>query len=587
MDNKENHNTHILSDGTSSGNSYKYDNYGKLITDSIDDINNDEMTNKKKRKKNNESIIDDNKNKIKNLIKNSYDKDKDFDDTELINVRKKENNYYEINNDIFKGFSGKKDDNNNNEIKFKENNNNINNKIKKKEKRELLENKNDSILNISDDLFHKKIKRYNSTRINHTYPKISIFNKNNKSNNSEIIKSKINNSFSKILNLNESNGINFYKNRISQNNIDKKNNNVILPKTERMYITRIIIIKKMNKIYPQVSNKRFFITKDKKTLDLYKKPYNLYKEIRDNNKNKKQIKYIKISTLKKNERRVDKNIAGFFSPLNIKKNKINYVPNSEGQNKKIIFDNNIMKKFLKKKNTIIENIKNNNSLEKSDKSIFKRKISINYRNKSSHNNNYFINRNNDIFIISCNNFNKKNKYSFNKTSQRNHLSKIEGIKIKKNLLKMNDLNKTSKKINNDIFVHLHEFKKHFGKEEHCPLCINRENNGIKTLKKLSSAKIDLRSYNNNTYYKKYNRHFNILNDGKYNEEFHNNFINELNKNNKNETALFDKKIFFIKENKKHNNNCNNNNCHSLSLPIKKSIKTGKQSLFPIIYNYFG
>ncbi len=421
MDNKENHNTHILSDGTSSGNSYKYDNYGKLITDSIDDINNDEMTNKKKRKKNNESIIDDNKNKIKNLIKNSYDKDKDFDDTELINVRKKENNYYEINNDIFKGFSGKKDDNNNNEIKFKENNNNINNKIKKKEKRELLENKNDSILNISDDLFHKKIKRHNSTRINHTYPKISIFNKNNKSNNSEIIKSKINNSFSKILNLNESNGINFYKNRISQNDIDKKNNNVILPKTKRMYITRIIIIKKKNKIYPQVSNKRFFITKDKKTLDLYKKPYNLYKEIRDNNKNKKQIKYIKISTLKKNERRIDKNIAGFFSPLNIKKNKINYVPNSEGQNKKIIFDNNIMKKFLKKKNTIIENIKNNNSLEKSDKSIFKRKISINYRNKSSHNNNYFINRNNDIFIISCNNFNKKNKYSFNKTSQRNHL----------------------------------------------------------------------------------------------------------------------------------------------------------------------
>ncbi len=51
MDNKENHNTHILSDGTSSGNSYKYDNYGKLITDSIDDIYNDEITNKKKRKK--------------------------------------------------------------------------------------------------------------------------------------------------------------------------------------------------------------------------------------------------------------------------------------------------------------------------------------------------------------------------------------------------------------------------------------------------------------------------------------------------------------------------------------------------------
>ena len=91
----ENHNTHILSDGTSSGNFYKYDKFGKLIIDSIDDINNNET---KKEIKESESILENNKLFYKQIFMNNYDKDLDTDDLDLIKMeRKKDKKINKIN----------------------------------------------------------------------------------------------------------------------------------------------------------------------------------------------------------------------------------------------------------------------------------------------------------------------------------------------------------------------------------------------------------------------------------------------------------------------------------------------------------
>ena len=60
----ENHNTHIVSEQSKGGHGYKYDNFGNVIIDSIDDLIYDKFVDVK-RKKNPES---DTKKFIKNII---------------------------------------------------------------------------------------------------------------------------------------------------------------------------------------------------------------------------------------------------------------------------------------------------------------------------------------------------------------------------------------------------------------------------------------------------------------------------------------------------------------------------------------
>ena len=62
----ENHNTHIVSEQSKGGHGYKYDNFGNVMIDSIDDLIYDKFVDVK-RKKNAES---DTKKFIKNLINN-------------------------------------------------------------------------------------------------------------------------------------------------------------------------------------------------------------------------------------------------------------------------------------------------------------------------------------------------------------------------------------------------------------------------------------------------------------------------------------------------------------------------------------
>ena len=77
----DSHYTHLVSDGTSSGNFYKYDDSGKLIVDSNDDINNLKSSKEINKK---EDLLDNNKYNFMN----NYDKDFDIDNLDLLNTVK-------------------------------------------------------------------------------------------------------------------------------------------------------------------------------------------------------------------------------------------------------------------------------------------------------------------------------------------------------------------------------------------------------------------------------------------------------------------------------------------------------------------
>ena len=155
-----NHNTHILSDGTSINNSYKYDNLGNLIIDSFDNCNYCNNEGLKKEEVKSENIFTQNSN---NLIINNYDKDIDYNITELINIKTiGRNNINEINkkkkynnmedkinekalkNDENKGHNNELSSLINLKIKIKENNNNISieKKLKNDKKENIIDNNN-------------------------------------------------------------------------------------------------------------------------------------------------------------------------------------------------------------------------------------------------------------------------------------------------------------------------------------------------------------------------------------------------------------------------------------------------------------
>ena len=303
----DSHYTHLVSDGTLSGNFYKYDDSGKLIVDSNDDINNLKSSKEINKK---EDLLDNNKYNFMN----NYDKDFDIDNLDLLNTVKQLDKKEKEINDILKNNELKNDINNidSYEILNDDINNMDNNMLyflgRKKENvnEELLidnainnEKKNDEIINYNQDktvINEKESNKNVSKNIIFPIDNISIIEskdnyKNNKSNGSNIInikklfnqkcyinntnkkyknnelienKKKINftypnisnisnnnqnstNSYSKTYNKDCSNNLHLSKCIELKNNINEKNiieNILILPNIKRMFITKLRINEK-------------------------------------------------------------------------------------------------------------------------------------------------------------------------------------------------------------------------------------------------------------------------------------------------------------------------------------------------------
>ena len=196
---------------------------------------------------------------------------------------------------------------------------------------------------------------------------------------------------------------------------------------------------------------------------------------------------------------------------------------------------------MKKKKKHIKDINHISSFssERTDKIEKINKININTKNNKFRNNstqNVMINRNNDNLNYTKR-FHKKNITSFNSEtfSQQN-------IPFKKTSLLKKEICKRISKKDNNILVYIKGFKKHYGKEENCPLCITRADNATKRIKLLSANNKNFNNYcnhnNSNRCYKNNKNIFNELQDEIDNKEFHQFFIYELNKNENDDEILF-------------------------------------------------
>ena len=255
------------------------------------------------------------------------------------------------------------------------------------------------------------------------------------------------------------------------------------------------------------------------------------------NKKKKFIYRIKNS-----------NLIGSFSSEQIEKDNNTYNNIIQYSNNKIRKNKSIQNKIINKKN-----------------------------DKANYNKIYYNKMNNNKLNFSHNN----NEYLNPDTTQRR---KISINRIKTSLLKKFELFKRIDKKDNNILVYMKGFKKHFGIEENCPLCITRIKNVQKRMKLLSSNNNKLEKYCNNNYLKnsKKNINFNDLEEEIENKEFHKFFINDLSKRKINyEDYLFNRKILF-------NNQINKSEReqYSMSLPKNTKIQKNSKSLFPILYDYF-
>ena len=445
----------------------------------------------------------------------------------------------------------------------------------------------------------------------------------------------------------ESNNIKNDKNNTNNIQLNKNKINLILPNTERMFITKIIIkdnpkkIKLINNKKPSdipfssVSNTYYFCTKQKIAEKKKKSNNSVISSNIDINinmkKNKNKNNSIENKIKKNNSNLPNKNIKYMKIPI-IQKNK-NQNPNPN----KVLSDKTKRKNFsylkkITKKNIIKKSEENQN--QKSDKNIYNiglknknnKLYKINIKKKKK--NLYGINGINDINGIkdishkrcfsfketdNCNktsNTNIKkyqNKFK-NKSTQHNIINKKKDLnninnkysnsninitsfnsdvttnqnRIKSSFLK-NEIYKRINKKDNNILVYIKGFKKHFGKEENCPLCITRENNATKRLKILSLNNNNFDNLNNISYNKKYRSNINFydLQDEIDNKEFHNFFIKELNKNKYIDDEILFKKDIINKQKKRPSNSQ-----YSMSLPINSKIKQDKKELFPVIYNYF-
>ena len=418
-----------------------------------------------------------------------------------------------------------------------------------------------------------------------------------------------------------------------QNKIIKENYScLILPKFKRLFITKTFNknkikeeLKKRNNIsyFPSVCNQYYFCTKinikDKikivKTFSSINScdssSRNSHKNNSKENYNKKNFiniinknngKFLKIPIIKnmnKLENNKNKNHCSPAFDKIIKRNILNSEESQVIKSNKNIFNLSLIRPKNKSKKKIynlittkkkknIKKIKYTNfisslSSERIDKinttsTNFKKYIKM--KNKSSQN---IINRNNDNL-----NFSKiyghKNITSFHSdlTSRQKmpvHISKLN--LIKESSLKKKELFKRINKKDNNIWVYINGFKRHFGKEENCPLCISRENNAEKRVKLLYENNNNFNSYciKHKTY--KNNINFSNLQDEINDNEFHKYFIKELNRNKKNDDEiLLNKKVKFNKKKKK--DNIRN---YSMSLHLNSKMVQDKKGAFPVIFNY--
>ena len=416
---------------------------------------------------------------------------------------------------------------------------------------------------------------------------------------------------------------------------------LILPNNGRMFITKFIVkeknqnkkVKNNNIIFPSISNKYYFCTKEKisekitsmlktynslkKSASLSRNTNNINNDSKENknsikakkndivnyfNTNKKSPKYIKIPILKNKGKfnNIKNNKIGFNTPLINKLKNKNFFPKSEenenhnkNSNKNILNikpkDNNKLISIIKKKKKkIIPGINKLNQINSLyfDKTYKNNSETNRFKNRTKSTQNNF-NRNDELNSYNYNsliNFNSDSTQRQKQSTQRQkmplHLSKIEKLKI--SILKKNSLYKRINKKDNNVLVHINGFKKHYGREENCPICITRDNIATRRVKLLSANNINFNNYYNYTCHKNcHNNKLQLLQDEISSQEFNKFFTNILKKKNNDDDILFHKKTSYNKEkNKLHKSQ------YSMSLSIRKNINKNNRIRFPVIYNYF-
>ena len=402
------------------------------------------------------------------------------------------------------------------------------------------------------------------------------------------------------------------------------NSNFLSPKIKRIFIAKIINKEKQENeakedikekfhlsCFPSVCNNYYFCTKIKITktnslmnsfvsssrntnINNSKENNNLLSIIKKNNGKCLKIPIINEKYLEENNKNKNYN-----SPILIKKNIFNSEESQIAKSNKNIFNVSVIRPkndsnkklynlFQKKKKKNIQKIKDTNYISSlSSERIEKiNTTSTNFKNyiklkKQSDKN--IINRNNDHlnYTKKCDHKHTNNINLDTTTRQKNpfEISKLDLLKA--SLLKKKGLYKRINKKDNNVLVYIKGFKKHFGKEENCPICILRESKAEKRVKLLSATTKNRFNSCTNIKHKNYkNINFSELQDEINGTEFHEFFISELNRNkNSDNEILLKKKVNFSK--KKNKDKWNN----SMSLYLNSKIAQEKKKSFPVIFNY--
>ena len=325
------HNTHFMTKTSKDENGYKYDHFGNIIVDSIDDLIYDKYI-----VKNENSSI----NKINNKIKNLIDKKNSPINSEKKNNKKSEKN--EMNHKL----SSLLDDNKSrNIIKLininKENQNidiSLNSKINE-----------DKTINIKINIPKNENKKSNEKNIN-IYENDNIYNKDN-----------INN----INNLNEDNGSSFNDKFLISKIIDNEN-------------------KENSKDKNKDKNNKKSNEDNLKEISFNGKQKNNVKDFFKNKKNQENLLNLKHKLNDKNRINND-NINNNKYNENKKIKKINFLNNNKNENKND-FDKSFNMKKRYNKSMIISNfyekdLNNNNNIEMNNKSLIL-KLKLNSNNTS-------------------------------------------------------------------------------------------------------------------------------------------------------------------------------------------------------------
>ena len=382
-------------------------------------------------------------------------------------------------------------------------------------------------------------------------------------------------------------GLNIRKNKNLNNGIR------VIPKAEKNFITKLIRINYDYKIiYPSLINNYYYCTKqllssgNKKKKGLPKNATNsnsrninsLKSNIKNkknnflnNNKNKKRyIKIPKIDNLRKKTK--------FNSPITGKNNRNFFASKIEEENRNgTKKDNSLNVKYYKmglKKHIIkdIKSLKNNKKMKSirnlNEINCYSYKVkntNTNYENKDNIKN-YFKNNKNQKNEETYTNITSLNSESNKKQNMNYFLSKIERMKLmKKKILVKKD---------NNLLVVMKGFKKHYGIEENCPICVKR----IYDVKKNLQTPKQFNYCFNSTFYNGFKKNIGLddLEKNRGNSTFYKNKL----KKNVDENSLF--KNFSFQRGK----NTKDDHSNSSLSPILINDKKGNKTIFPIIYNYF-